>query len=343
LYDLKTASLLKNRILQVAIEVVRAFDGYPHRLMGDALMAFFGDQKISDEQASINAINCSVVLRYVIKNYIIPKLETLAGTTDTKLGIRVGVDYGKNEDIVWGAFGYTSAFEITAHGISIDLCSKLQNMAGKNGIMLGQGILNFIDYPTKLSSFKEDSDGHRILYVKPNLTKKDGSSINYRCRLLDHYYFSLLPLPLEEKQDEGSHVESLDGVLCICEYQDNDGGWYPYESVSKPLRKFINIRFRLLVDSKFFSRQTVRFDAYFKKTNHGFEARNDKDIGEYSPRRVTIDHSSKTIIHRGIFYKENILPERTKYRGLHEMKVVGQYNINSMPGCYKNIFGIFIL
>ena len=55
---------IKNRFITTAIDLVSAFDGHVHRIMGDAVMAYFGGTSVSVEQGAIDALNCASVLRY---------------------------------------------------------------------------------------------------------------------------------------------------------------------------------------------------------------------------------------------------------------------------------------
>lgn len=107
---------IKNDIIRCAIETVNAFDGHVHRIMGDAVMAFFRsndrykNNKIAD--SAIDAINCAVVLIEMFKGVVIPKLSDLG--VDENLGIRIGLDYGPHEEVVWSKYGYMESHEVTA-------------------------------------------------------------------------------------------------------------------------------------------------------------------------------------------------------------------------------------
>lgn len=343
LYSLEEACSIKNRILQIAIEIVRAFDGYPHRMMGDAVMAFFGDREKSDEQASIDIINCAVVLRFFVVNYIVPRLEEITGIDESKLGIRIGVDYGDEDSVIWGAFGYSSAFEVTAHGVSVDLCSKLQGMAGKNNVMMGQGVMDFIDYPESFSYVKQDSKGP-VPHVKPNLTDADRQPINYRCRIINNeQYFSLLPLPEEVKQESCDYVSDFDGVIFYCEYSDGQGGWHEYPSVSKPLGKEVDLKFKVLVRCDLLDSDIRHFKFKFTKVNHGEEARLDKQEGKSDKGEIKLNNKSERVFYSGGYYYQYEFPEATRYRGIHEMRVKGEFNGSRYEGEYKNTIGVFIV
>lgn len=344
IYDLQIACLIKNRILKIAIEIIRAFDGYPHRMMGDAVMAFFGDKEKSDEQASIDIVNCAVVLRFFIVHYVVPRLEEFTGIDESKLGVRIGVDYGNADEVIWGAFGYDSAFEITAHGVSVDLCSKLQGMAGKNNIMMGQGLLDFIDYPGSYVRLKYSSSGEAIPYVKPNITFSDGRPLNYRCRIVSHdSHFSLMPFPEEIKEDFCQSVSDFQGVVFLCEWSSDNVNWHGYSSVSQPLGKELSLRFKILVRCTLIDSEMRYFSFKFTKVNHGLESRNNEDEGATEKPEIRVDSSSNMKLHLGHYYYEEVVIEGTRYRGIHEMKVEGFFNGSKHEGRYRNTIGVFIV
>ena len=340
LYDLEVACEIKNRILKTSIEVVRAFDGYPHRMMGDAMMAFFGDSETSEEQACINAVNCACVLKYFVENFVVPQIDSMLNGKDSKLGIRIGVDYGSDENVIWGAFGYRSAYEITAHGISVDLCSKLQGMADKNSIMLGRGILELIDFPALFTRVKSKGDTN-IYVVKPDITDANGNHIGYKCRLIaDSGYFDLLPFSPVDKGliDPGS---PLSDVIFVCEYSRDGTNWIEYKSVSYPLDKDLYLRFSVYVPSRLFE-QMRRFEYKFTRVNHGLEAfNNNEDVGaiEYLG---DLSYSDEHCEYNGAWYKVATHNESTSYRGIHEMRFTGSFNGSAIPGKYSNTIGIVI-
>lgn len=76
LVDLNQVYRIKNSIICAAIEIVQSFDGHVHRIMGDAVMAFFGGTSVSREQAVIDALNAASLLRYFAEKSVIPSLKS---------------------------------------------------------------------------------------------------------------------------------------------------------------------------------------------------------------------------------------------------------------------------
>jgi len=204
LYPLEAVYQFKNAVIKACIETVRSFDGYVHRIMGDAVMAFFGGKDIDKENAIADAINCIVVLRAILEESIKPWMER-NGIDAKDFGFRIGCDFGDDEEVLWGGFGYQNVGEVSATGLPVDMASKLQGLAGKNQAMLGQGLLNYVNWPEKYSEIKKtikDGNTTNLPIVTPNITKSDGSPLNYQMRQLAYYKsleFSALPRSFREQ------------------------------------------------------------------------------------------------------------------------------------------------
>ncbi|MBF4395963.1 adenylate/guanylate cyclase domain-containing protein, partial [Vibrio anguillarum] len=98
-------------------------------------------------------------------------------------------------------YGYGDASEVTALGIPVDLASKAQSQARTNTAMLGQGILDYVDFPDRYSEIKTvGKNKSEERYILPNMSDENGIPINRRCRLLKmEMYQDLLPVPLNWK------------------------------------------------------------------------------------------------------------------------------------------------
>ncbi|WP_201773481.1 hypothetical protein [Marinobacter similis] len=93
--------------------------------MGDAVMAFFGGRSTEKEDAVADAINCSITLRAILEGSIKPWMER-QGLDAKDFGFRVGCDFGNDEEVLWGSFGYRNVGEVSATGLPVDMASKLQ-------------------------------------------------------------------------------------------------------------------------------------------------------------------------------------------------------------------------
>src|SRR6266545_3207555 len=161
---------------------IRTFDGHVHRIMGDAVMAYFGRVGSAPEQGVVDALNCSAALQYFTEYVVVPRLEQ-EGFTESEFGIRVGVDFGPKDNVLWAAYGYPGIEEVTATSFHVDSAAKLQHAAGRNQVMLGQSLVEFMDYPKELVSTKTSTRGAEKVeepYLTPNHTDASGKPKNYR-------------------------------------------------------------------------------------------------------------------------------------------------------------------
>ncbi|HZW40280.1 MAG TPA: adenylate/guanylate cyclase domain-containing protein [Ignavibacteriaceae bacterium] len=142
---------IKNSIICATIELICSFDGHVHRIMGDAVMAFFGGKDKSTENSIIDAINCASLLQYFMEKVVRPRLDY-----DNPLGIRIGLDYGSK--VLWSNYGYYNVNEVTATSINVDVTAKLQHQAGRNNILIGDALKKHIDFPSELLSYKQSGN-----------------------------------------------------------------------------------------------------------------------------------------------------------------------------------------
>ncbi|WP_171183145.1 nucleotide-binding domain-containing protein [Alienimonas chondri] len=186
LYDLRQVRAIKSAFLQSAIAIVQSFDGHVHRLMGDAVLAFFGGKSGRTENAVIDALNAAAVLRWFAENVVPEKLKE-AGVRKS-IGVRVGLDYGPEEKVLWSSYGVGPTHEVTATSFHVDVAAKLQQAAGRNNVMLGQALREHIDFPEELLRSKTIRRGTEDVpapYVTPNHEGADGRPVNYCQWLLD--------------------------------------------------------------------------------------------------------------------------------------------------------------
>lgn len=322
LYPLEFVFQFKNAVIQTCVETIRAFDGHIHRLMGDAVMAFFGGSSTEKEDAIADAINCSVTLRAILEGSIKPWMER-KGLDASDFGFRVGCDFGNDEEVLWGSFGYRNVGEVSATGLPVDMASKLQGLAGKNQTMLGQGLLDFVHWPEKYSKIKthnREGEKKSLPVVSPNITDADGNPLNYKMRQLDYdktLEFSALPRSFREKICSGS-VKNHAEIDYKC-YSIANGKRLDYISASNFLEPNISLVFVVQANTK--NRLNFPLKVVLKKTNHGpIPPENERDIEQEGVTRYL--RKEKVSKYNQSYHpiSKVELPEATLYRGLHTMK-----------------------
>ena len=242
IYDLEFVYKFKNAVLQTCIEIVRSFDGYVHRLMGDALMAFFGSSSMDKEQAAIDSINCSLMCKLTLERAIKPWLERHKGFDASTFGFRIGCNFGDDHEVLWGNYGFGYLGEVSPTGLPVDLAAKLQGLATKNEIMIGQGIIDFIRWPEEYSAIKTECRSGidvPVKFVTPNYVKKDGNNLDYSMRLLGYENcLEYLPIDSEVKSSlKGSKYIDNPSIKLICQLKDSNGVLSNYVSGTKFLEK----------------------------------------------------------------------------------------------------------
>lgn len=303
----------KNAIICMAIEIIKTFDGHVHRIMGDAVMAYFGGKNRSADAAAVDAINCAAFLRYFFGKVILPQLGD--GDSDDAFGIRVGLDYGSSDKVLWASYGYEGMSEVTATSFYVDVAAKLQGQAGRNQILIGQSLRDFVDFPDVVGPVPTRSrEGVREPdpYLRPNYTGADGKKINYRKFLLDW-----------EGYLKRTHVASADApaffpndsqplpflVTAGLAHAKDEPAHTPYGACSRPIQKGDWIRFEVRAVSQMLAPERIRFSA----ENYGKEAEAEANRGNHSTGWVGIGRPAPNPM--AIHY------ESTAYRGLHDLVV----------------------
>ena len=61
-----------------------------------------------------------------MKEHIFPELDDQLGIK-TDMAVRVGIDFGNDDNVLWASFGFGEASEITAQGLNVDLASSFKD------------------------------------------------------------------------------------------------------------------------------------------------------------------------------------------------------------------------
>jgi len=319
---------IKNAFLCTAIEMVHAFDGHVHRLQGDAVMAFFGGRDVRPENAAVDAINCASALWLFVKSTVIPALQREG--YDEDFGIRIGVDYAP--DAYWRAYGYPGVDEVSATGFGVSAAAKLQHSAGRNQIMLGQRLVEFIDLPdavTRVKYVQRDGKDEPESILLPNITMRDGKPHNYKKVLLRaEEYLRCGPLAEAASQFIGdANFQPLRLSMSVC----REKGGTPlagYSAASLVLPKDHWIRFELSLPFQPMLPYTIKFDV----ENHGKEAR--QHGGESFD-----NHTTEKTVSSAAQHANSVHWESTRYRGLHYMTITVS---NSSGAVARRRVGVYI-
>lgn len=149
--DLVWTKTFKNTVLRIVTIFMQVFDGHVHRLQGDAVFGYFVWRDKCEEDAVIDALNTASFLLYYIQNGLNKELESL-GYEPLKL--RIGIDFGNRDEVIWSEYGLAPATEVTTTSLHTDLAAKLQNRAPSNTIMIGDNVKELLDLPDEFIDIK---------------------------------------------------------------------------------------------------------------------------------------------------------------------------------------------
>lgn len=121
---------IMNRAFQFLIEPVYRYEGTVARLMGDAILAFFG-APIAHEDDPQRATLAALDILKGIGDY----RDTMQREKDMEFAVRVGLNTGL---VVVGNIGSDLKFEYTAMGDAINLASRMQTAADPNTILVSE-------------------------------------------------------------------------------------------------------------------------------------------------------------------------------------------------------------
>jgi class 3 adenylate cyclase len=121
---------IMNSAFEYLIKPVHDYEGTVARLMGDAILAFFG-APIAHEDDPQRAILASLAILDGIESY----REKIQRDYEMDFGVRVGLNTGL---VVVGNIGSDYKFEYTAMGDAINLAARMQTAAEPNSILISE-------------------------------------------------------------------------------------------------------------------------------------------------------------------------------------------------------------
>ncbi len=321
-YDLEFIAKFKNALIQMCIEVVRAFDGYVHRIMGDAVLVFFGSKNISKEQSILDALTAISMLDFYLTKSVKPWLKEQQPDFDEArdFGFRIGCNFGNDDEVLWSNYGYWQAGEISPTGFPIDIASKLQSLAKKNTVMLGQSLLDMINFPKEFSSIKTNDAGKEFKIVTPNYQLPNGNPINYKMRIfeIDKFLKGVLVDTKIKQEFFSNEVIANSNFSLKVEYLNMiSKSWVNLEpNIIIPKNSKVKVTVSLISKSL---QQHERFKVYFDKINHkGYN--NEKSFSE----KFTIPKMLKEWIYEEINPINNktsaVFQRDCTFRGIHRIE-----------------------
>ena len=128
--------------------VIKNYDGYVLKFVGDAVIGYFV-AKSNPLLAADDAVNCAKSMISVIEKGINPILNEY---DYPELSVKIGMDYGENTIVRYGADEVRSHVDIL--GPSMSIAAKITNLARPNQILIGEDVYDKL-HPSLKESFKE--------------------------------------------------------------------------------------------------------------------------------------------------------------------------------------------
>ncbi|MDJ0583288.1 adenylate/guanylate cyclase domain-containing protein [Crocosphaera sp.] len=331
-YSLEEVQLIKNAFIRATIELIKCFDGHVHRIMGDAVMAYFGGKNIQEEIGIIDGLNCASVLRYFVESVVSVGLENRG--FQENFGIRIGLDFGEKEDVLWTSYGYPGMDEVTATSFYVDVASKLQHAAGKNKIMIGQSLRDYLDIPDdllKIKTIKKNGAEMEVYYLTPNYTDKDNKLINYRQYIFDwEKYLQFSPVSQENymMNDNNSQIKNIQVTVKVYCSRDSKIQETTYYTCSNFINKHKELKFIISLQSLIHLRP---YRVKFIVQNHGKEAQElgGDNLGNHNESYLIQENDNtsylehwETTLYRGLHY---MIIELSNHKGLQRRTKLGIY------------------
>jgi adenylate cyclase len=238
---------IKDTVLTLAINVATHFGGHIHRLQGDAIFVQFVRKNQKDQNAVINALNAASVLTHFISTDladIFTQLQLIP------LRVRIGIDYGNSQDVIWSHYGVPGCSELTTTSLHTDLAAKLQAKATSNGILVGGNIKDILDIKSEFCKNVLFTDGTIDYYIYQGAK-------NYRKFIFDWEKY-LMSFDFIKKASTGNRLlMEVPTIRLVCSInRPGSSDSETYHQNSKAIPKSSSISFRIHEGGR----------DYFKKT-----------------------------------------------------------------------------
>lgn len=236
-YSLLEVRLIKDSLLTLAIQVANQFGGHVHRLQGDGIFLQFVRRNQYQNDAIINALNAtSILTQFVTKDLA----DIMKQYSIRPLQIRVGIDFGKNEEVLWSYYGIPGCNELTTTSLHTDMAAKLQSKAYDNSILIGGNVKNTLDLkPDFYSIYENETNKEKVYYISNQFT--------YPFFVFNWQEY-LLSLPFMGKCSDGNTLEVKEKTFSIDCYISNADGtnqekYYPNsKSIPKGKKIFYHLK-----------------------------------------------------------------------------------------------------
>lgn len=278
-HSLEEVRLIKDSLLTLCIHVANFFGGHIHRLQGDAAFIQFVRKDLHPNDSIINALNAATVLC----QFVSTDLSSLFVQKELNpIKIRVGIDYGPKEKVLWSHYGIPGCNELTTTSIHTDLAAKLQARASNNSIRIGRNIIEALDLPSDYYSTptKKNDKGDYVqdYYILAS------PEFNYNQYIFDWNKYLTSFNFITKKADGSLEIESKAFELRCTISNSNNSVSEKYFQNSYAIPKGYSLKFELLRNGNSyqkFASEEIAWQVFNRgseaiaanQVNHDFEGR----------------------------------------------------------------------
>jgi adenylate cyclase len=134
-------SVIISSFAQEMSYVIEQFHGYVLKFVGDAVIGYFVEKKTNQIPAVYDTIACAESMIKVVKQGINPILIEKMGLSE--ISIKIGIDFGNNVVVRYGSDEKKAFVDLL--GPTMNVASKIQNLAKPNQIIVGQDVYDKLD------------------------------------------------------------------------------------------------------------------------------------------------------------------------------------------------------
>lgn len=265
-YTLPEVRRIKDTVLTLCIHIANFFGGHIHRMQGDAIFLQFVGKGLHPNDAIINALNTASVLCQFISNDL---AQAFTNNGVDPIHVRVGIDYGREQEVLWSHYGIPGCSELTTTSLHTDLAAKLQAQANNNEIRIGRHVKDALDLPDEFWKYVDYQDDKGVL-------QKDYYIFNYNNTRYNKYIFDwnkyLRSFDFIESADVNGKLKVDEKRLrIICTATRDNGTDYLYNQNSESLPKGVKLRYTLTENGHVYVKKAFE-KIVWKRVNRGQEA-----------------------------------------------------------------------
>ena len=143
----KVAIIIRSFAQEMSI-VIRQYDGYVLKFVGDAVIGYFVAEALP-LLAADNAVNCAKAMLAVVEKGMNPILNQY---DYPELKVKIGLDFGQNIIVRYGSNKENSHVDIL--GPTMNIASKIQHTAYPNQILIGDDVYQRL-HPSMQKQFNQ--------------------------------------------------------------------------------------------------------------------------------------------------------------------------------------------